>query len=100
MDLLQSSLVPISGCRSLWVTPAPGEATAPARRIVHSRDVRLPATATLKRLGLRLSRGFMKCGSTAEDERDWIRDARLLVGDGDHWRVALEFQDRPRPKAA
>ncbi len=97
MDLLQSSPAHLSGCRSLWSAPAPHEADAPGRRILHSRDVRLPGPATLTRLGLRLSKGYMKCGSTAEAERDWIRDLRLLVSDGGDWRVALELRDLPCP---
>ncbi len=81
MDLLQSSsAAALSGCRA-----------------VHSRDLRLAASATLHRLGLRLSRAFMKCSSTAETERDWIRAARVLVSDGAEWQVALELRDLPRP---
>src|SRR5262249_26939337 len=100
IDLLQSSAAHLSGCRSLWTVPGPTEAGAPAHRIVHSRDVRLPGPATLKRLGLRVSRGYMKCGSTAELEKEWIREARLLVSDGDRWQTALELRDLPRPADA
>lgn len=96
MDLLDPS-ASLSGCRAVWTTPRPGETEAPARRIVHSRDVRLAAPAPLHRLGLRLSRAFMKCGSTAEIERDWVRAARVLVSDGGAWQVALDLRDLPRP---
>ncbi len=101
MDLLQSAATHLSGCRAVWTTPAPGETGAPARRIVHSREVRLAAPATLTRLGLRLSRAFMKCGNTAELERDWISAARVLVrdGDSDDWQVALTVADIPQPAA-
>ncbi|MCC7362160.1 MAG: hypothetical protein IT317_21935 [Anaerolineales bacterium] len=100
MDLLQSSAAHLSGCRSLWVTPAPHESGAPDRRIVHSREVRLPAPAQLQRLGVRLSRGYMKCGSTAELEKEWIVAATVRVSHGGEWQTALQLRDLPRPADA
>lgn len=100
MDLLSDAPNILAGCRSIWTTPLPYEEGAPARRIIHCRDLRLSGQARLDRLGVRLSQGYLKCGSTATDERDWVRDVRVRASFGQHWQVILELRDLQRPADA
>jgi hypothetical protein len=83
--------------RALWTTPLPGEEGASARRIIHARVLPLTQPVRLARLGLRSTPGYLKCGSTQAQAKDWVRDFRLLAWREGRWEVALEKRDLPRP---
>ena len=85
----------VSTCRAIWTRPLPNESGAPAHRIIHARTLQLHAQAKLKRLGLRRSLGYHKCGSHAE--HDWVRSLRILIWNGSGWTVHLHLTDLPRP---
>lgn len=84
-----------SSCRAIWTTPLPGEEEAPARRIIHARTLRLHAPAQLHRLGVRRTLGYHKCGSHAE--LDWVTAFRVLLWNGETWRVHLDQRELPFP---
>lgn len=74
-----------SPCRALWTTPLPDEVDAPPHRLIHTRTLQLHGPARLRRLGIRLARGYHKCGSRMD--LDWVTSFRLLVWEMDRWRV-------------
>ncbi len=86
----------VSTCRAVWTTPLKNESTAPAHRIIHSRTLQLHAPARLRRLGLRRSLGYHKCGSHVE--HDWVKALRILIWDGTRWGVHLHETNLPRPE--
>lgn len=85
----------LSEPRALWTAPLEGEPTSPAKRIIHSRTVRLHGPAKLSRLGLRAARGFHNCGSSTD--LDWVSAVRVLVFNDGQWSEALSLRDLPRP---
>ncbi len=84
-------------CRSTWTGRARGEEPAPERRIIHSRGLRLPRAATISRLGLKLGKGYFKCGSDPW-ANDWVSAARVLGLREGQWRTLLEVNEVPRPR--
>jgi len=86
----------VSAVRSVWTSPAAGEEGAPARRIIHSRTLRLHAPATLCRLGVSAARGYHKCGSY--EEIDWATSIRVLVQTGGSWSVILRQSGLALPR--
>ncbi|QXD15138.1 hypothetical protein GQ464_017295 [Rhodocaloribacter litoris] len=84
---------PFAFGRALWTERLPGEAGAPARRIIHARAVPLHAPARLHRLGLRTAPGHHKCGSHVDLDR--VTAFRVLVWDGTAWRVHRDERDLP-----
>jgi hypothetical protein len=83
-------------CRSTWTRRGSGEDDAPERRIIHSRGIRLPRPAVISRLGLRLGKGYFKCGSDPWPN-DWVSSARVLGFRGGAWDALREVHDVPRP---
>ena len=81
--------------RAVWAVPIEGEDDAPARRIIHSRILRLHAPACLNRLGLRKAPGYTKCGSSVQI--DWVSSFRLLIWDGSRWVVHLHESNLALP---
>jgi hypothetical protein len=67
----------VAGGRAIWASPLPGETTVPARRILHTRVVRLHGRAKLHRLGVRKGPGYHKCGS--RQDLDWVTALRVLI---------------------
>ena len=83
-------------CKSTWARREPREEQAPERRIIHARGLRLPVPATVSRLGLKLGKGYFKCGSDPW-ANDWVSGARVLGFDRGSWRTLLDVRDVPRP---
>lgn len=73
--------------RALWTAPIEGEAGAPEHRIIHANVLQLHGDAELRRIGLRRTPGYHKCGSV--HDLDWVRAFRILVFDGRGWDVVL-----------
>lgn len=70
--------------RSLWTTPAQDEATAPARRIIHSRALFADRPARIERVSIGAAAGYHKCASG--QERDAVLDLGLFIPEGQEWR--------------
>ncbi len=96
MDLLTESEFSRPSCKAVWTEPAPGEKDAPPQRIIHIRGASFASPARLQRFGLRLGRGYFKCGSHREE--DWVVDCRLLVWERGDWREALVLTGQQQPK--
>jgi len=96
LNLLQESPGCKPFCRATWSSPLPGEEGAPPRRIIHSRGLRLSGPARIDRLGLRIGPGYYKCGSRRDI--DWVTAFRVLIYNGESWKVIREERDLPRPK--
>lgn len=88
----------LSEPRAVWTAPIEGEPADPARRIIHSRIVRLHGPARLHRLGLRNAPGYHKCGS--RQDPDWVTAVRVLVHVDGGWREILNLRNLPRPADA
>ncbi|MDO8188014.1 hypothetical protein Q5424_14800 [Conexibacter sp. JD483] len=76
------------GSRALWATPAAGEESAPARRLIHARSLHADTPMTLRRLLVDTAAGYHKCASGAELDRPTRVVVR--VPDGDGWRVLAD----------
>ncbi|MDP2887156.1 MAG: hypothetical protein Q8P51_19300 [Ignavibacteria bacterium] len=85
----------LSFCRALWTAPSKGEDEAPLHRIIHARILQLHAPARLKRLGLKRTAGYHKCGS--RQDLDWVTSFRILVWTGSEWSVLRSESDVPAP---
>ncbi len=97
MDLLSIAAGGVASCKSVWADAGPGEAGAPAKRIIHVRTVQLPEKAVLKQLGIRLGQGYQKCGG--QKEIDWAQDVTVLIQDESSasWIKVFEKRGIPEP---
>lgn len=96
MNLLDHNCDIVSYCRAVWTTQVTGEEAAPENRIIHSRCLQFAAPVRLERIGIRLGKGYFKCGG--QQEMDWITSFRVLaLQDDDQWTECLRIEQVPCP---
>ena len=86
------------GCRAVWTAPREGESKAPYKRIIHSRFFSYDSPVRVARIGVRLGKGYFKCGS--EDQSDWCSAIRILRYERERWIEVAHITSIPRPAAA
>jgi hypothetical protein len=84
---------PLAFTRAVWTAPIAGEDGAPDHRIIHSRCVQFHGPATIRRIGLRRTPGYHKCGSRMD--LDWVVSLRILALQDGQW-VAVRCESELR----